>query len=268
MVDASSRGSLVRVQKDEMGTSCREVSGGEAWNSQLRVTLCAPSAPMSRVPLSVVPSVNVAVTPSSEVAMDRSFLLYYRTLTCQRVRGERRATTHTHVQPRPEKIQPCSSLQADGVRSRKLFHQIHSIAVIDRKHGALKVPIGRIHLNRVDESSQLGHQALFDARLGPVDAKVPVSRPSCRTRILFKHGCVNASLWIQSVPTEIPLRSEKPRLLEDLAEQQPSGALFDTVSNTRERTKGISMQHHTSANDQDSESFRRSCGTHLSSPRL
>ena len=56
------------------------------------------------------------------------------------------------------------------------------------------MPIGRIHLDGVNESSQLRRQALFDAGLGPVDAKVPVSRPSCRACILFKHGCVNAGL--------------------------------------------------------------------------
>ena len=85
MVDASSRLSLVRVQKDEMGTSCREVDEGEPWNSQFRVMLCAPSAPMSMVPVSVVPSANVAVTPSSEVAMDCRVLLYCRTSAFHKV---------------------------------------------------------------------------------------------------------------------------------------------------------------------------------------
>lgn len=64
-LSAVSRGSLDIVANVEMGTLCSTPSSGVCWNSQLRVALCAPSAPMSKVPLSTVPSLNAAVTPLS-----------------------------------------------------------------------------------------------------------------------------------------------------------------------------------------------------------
>jgi len=72
---------LVMITLATQGESSSSASLGPSRNS--RVNEWAPSQPMRRFPISLVPSVNVAVTVSVPVTMEATFLPHYFILSAE-----------------------------------------------------------------------------------------------------------------------------------------------------------------------------------------
>jgi hypothetical protein len=108
------------------------------------------------------------------------------------------------------------------MRSRESSEHFPCHTVVDGENGRFVVPVGRISLDGVYESVQLGSQTFLDSILCPVDAETPVPRSGSGTFVLLEHGDVDSSLVEFSVSDGLQGGEPGAHLLEHLAHQQSS----------------------------------------------
>jgi hypothetical protein len=63
----------------------------------------------------------------------------------------------------------------------------------------LRGPVGGVGLHGLDESSELWSKTLIEARLSPVDTKIPVPRALEKTCILLKYCAGNIDLNVSAM---------------------------------------------------------------------
>jgi hypothetical protein len=172
--------------------------------------------------------------------------------------------TYTNVDTRPDEIQPGSSSQADGMGCGKVPKQLPCLAVIYRQDGTLKVAVRSIGLSLIDLSIQLRSKTLFDSRLCPVDAEVPVPLTCCGRLVLFEDDHFDTGLTDQGQRLS-PMTRESSAVqvshpLEDMSHQEPGGPYLTSQYQSQNRGYDILLPPPITSTRRASEALVESMG--------
>jgi hypothetical protein len=148
-----------------------------------------------------------------------------RTIDCKPSEGEfmysKASMTNLDFDTLRKHFQPSPSMKTNAEWCREIFHMFACQTVVHWHNGVFWRFMARVRLDIHNRSFHLLRQALIESRLGPVDAKVPISWSCSRWCILLENGACDVDLFSSEIHlSKLAAFFKIANLFEDLSNKQ------------------------------------------------